>query len=487
MNAAATNIEEEEPRIRRTERNKTPLYSLSNPTHQQLSSYTKTDLQKHCDQLGLGNIWMNKDKLIEKLLIYYRSIEEAQVFLTENNEREDEREISNSAELFRRFENFMRETKDNFLVVNNSLAEKEKEIDELKTKLFFAEETIKHLQETLQKRTGSHGYQSPLPAAQDGSILLIGDSSLKEVKSSDLQENVIIRTLPEANMSLLKSWITEKLDHSPNECIIYCGTQDLLDEDQALEKVLDSLGTTIAKLKEVNDEINVKVCELVPALEKDCLNTRIDLYNSKLVKWCNENGVTFIKTQEFFKLGTGDVDTNCYESQDGENYDLLNRTGAIRLLDAISSICTDNFLCHDWKNIKSNLRNNKSKSFKVNNIRGMNRDYKVNRITEGNNKIRPQQIRYQLSRSNYPRGLNSYAHGQGRSENMNPRSRYSRIPNREGNDNNHEYFDRNKYGCYNCGEFNHRQTNCRFDHRIRCNVCYEYGHKGRLCKNNIQY
>ena len=41
-----------------------------------------------------------------------------------------------------------------------------------------------------------------------------------------------------------------------------------------------------------------------------------------------------------------------------------------------------------------------------------------------------------------------------------------------------------KVGCYNCGEFNHQQSNCRYDHKIRCNNCHRYGHKSKLC--NVQ-
>ncbi len=37
-------------------------------------------------------------------------------------------------------------------------------------------------------------------------------------------------------------------------------------------------------------------------------------------------------------------------------------------------------------------------------------------------------------------------------------------------------------GCYNCGEFNHRQSTCRFDHRLRCEDCHIQGHKRRLCE-----
>lgn len=41
-------------------------------------------------------------------------------------------------------------------------------------------------------------------------------------------------------------------------------------------------------------------------------------------------------------------------------------------------------------------------------------------------------------------------------------------------------------GCFNCGEHNHRQTNCRFDHRLRCTLFHQLGHKQRMCKNYSQ-
>ncbi|XP_068227990.1 uncharacterized protein [Palaemon carinicauda] len=194
------------------ERDKPPLSSLSNPAQQVSRGYKKSELQKHCTQLGLG--------------------------------------------------------------------EKEKEIEELKTKLYFAEETIKHLKESLQQQNRSRSRQTLASTSNEGNILLIGDSCIKEVKSSDLNNKAMIRTLPEANLDLLKSWIREKLEISLKECIIYCGTQDLLDEDVALERVLDNLGAIVAELKEKNNDIVVKVCELVPALEaRHDLNSKINQYN----------------------------------------------------------------------------------------------------------------------------------------------------------------------------------------------------------------
>ena len=43
-------------------------------------------------------------------------------------------------------------------------------------------------------------------------------------------------------------------------------------------------------------------------------------------------------------------------------------------------------------------------------------------------------------------------------------------------------FGKRKVGCYNCGEFNHVQATCRFDHKLLCGFCRRLGHKSRLCQ-----
>ncbi|KAK7085881.1 hypothetical protein SK128_018279, partial [Halocaridina rubra] len=74
------------------------------------------------------------------------------------------------------------------------------------------------------------------------------DSGLQEVKSSDLHTDVIVRTIKEANMNLLKFWITEKLAYALKHCIVCCGTEDMLD-DVTMESLLEDLGTIVAELK----------------------------------------------------------------------------------------------------------------------------------------------------------------------------------------------------------------------------------------------
>ena len=115
-------------------------------------------------------------------------------------------------------------------------------------------------------------------------------------------------------------------------------------------------------------------------------------------------------------------------------------------------------------------------------------DYMINGKIEGNNKLRQQQIRHNNSwNNNYSRSRQGYYVDQTRPDYANNRYGYSKVPNRDRNYPRSALSEGNSYGCYNCGEFNHRKANCRFDHKIRCNICYEYGHKSRLCKQNIHY
>ena len=230
---------------------------------------------------------------------------------------------------------------------------KDKEIEELKTKLFLAEERIKTLQGAVEKcMAGEHHNRN----SGDGKSLLVGDGYLKEVQSSDRSEETIVRTLPEADMDLLKSWVTEKMDFSIKSCVIYCGYQDLLKKDVDFENVFDDIGTIVAEIKRKNENVNVNICELVPSLNRE-VSSRIDDYNLKLSNWCDKNGVAFIKTNSYFKFGTGNVDESCYDIDNSSRCEEfgLSRIGAIRLLDAIANVFPEgSFTCSNWNGVKQN-------------------------------------------------------------------------------------------------------------------------------------
>ena len=221
-----------------------PLSNLENPTSETLrKNYTKGELQKFCQEIEIGGIWTTKEILIDKILSYFARKNGA----SPDGTVEDEQETTSNHEelnvnvLQEMLKKHAKDTNSRFQQVHQALAEKDKEIEELKTKLFLAEERLKTLQEHLDSRC-----ENDLEGSKK--TLLIGDSTLQEMKTSDLQEDVIIRTLPDANIRLLKSWIVEKLDCPLKECIIYCGLQDLLDENVDVDQTLDHIGTVVSEL-----------------------------------------------------------------------------------------------------------------------------------------------------------------------------------------------------------------------------------------------
>ena len=105
------------------------------------------------------------------------------------------------------------------------------------------------------------------------------------------------------------------------------------------------------------------------------------------------------------RFGTGDIDVNCYDCQDDKDYDLLSRVGAIRLLDAISSVCKDNFICHNWKKVKSDFSNSRN-SMKSNDIKKRrDSNYGLNHSMRGSIKVSSNQHKGHYSNVN-----NNFSH-----------------------------------------------------------------------------
>ncbi|KAK4315075.1 hypothetical protein Pmani_013679 [Petrolisthes manimaculis] len=72
--------------------------------------------------------------------------------------------------------------------------------------------------------------------------LLLGDSNLRRVRTSDLGDNSSVKTIHGANVDLVRKRISEQLNNkAPTECVIYCGINDILDESPH-EIILDNIG-----------------------------------------------------------------------------------------------------------------------------------------------------------------------------------------------------------------------------------------------------
>ena len=431
-----------------------------NPTREYLNNLKKIDLQKLCRQLGLQKVYQPKQRLIEMLLLAYR---------TQESTNEDENDNQHATGIINRILKEMEEIKEN-------LAAKDSEINELNLMLKSANVTINRLNDrisTLEERTQHQSASDIIPTpAKNESVLLIGDSNLNEIRLADLGENCKVKTIKDTTIDLTGCWIREKLDLVPSKCIIYCGTNDLKDTEN-YSSVLDDLGSLITELKHKNEDVDIYICELAPHMNTD-IDDRINLYNEKLMEWCSVNGVMFIKTNLSFRLGTGDIDELCYDYEENILDVNLNRYGVLRLLEVINKQC-------EYMKLNENFKINKRqrKTSDHYNNRQYNRD-SYGHFSKGRS-LELGQFRHE-HRSQY---LESSTNNERPTDHRQTfRDLPRRVPynrNTYYNAENHYEENRNRNGCFNCGEYNHRRSNCRYDHQIRCNNCYEYGHKSRMC------
>ena len=171
---------------------------------------------------------------------------------------------------------------------------------------------------------------------------------------SDLGENCSVKTINGANIDLLRSWITEHLSKTPTECILYCGIKDILDELPHVN-IYDKLGALVSDLKEKNSNMKAYICQVIPISESQETKKKIETYNEHLLEWGESNGITILKTTQNFRFSTGEYDDMCFDDDNGCS--ILNRLGVVRLLDTISTQCSEFKLCKNWNKAKKSHMN----------------------------------------------------------------------------------------------------------------------------------
>ena len=288
--------------------------SLSNPTHEYLNEhFKKTELQKICMAMGITKVWTNKNELISKILEKHRSSVCASSAASAN---EDHGDLSNQQppdDLSSEVSN-----------IKEELRTKTKQIEELNELLKAANVTINKLsdritamEEKMEHQDFQNQGESERNQEEENQTLLLGDTNLLHVKASDLGRRCFVRTIKGGNCDLISSWVAEKLNWKPSNCVLVCGTHDLLEGDTP-GNILDSLGSLIAQLKQVNENMVIYICQIGPTLRTNEFEETIVYFNEQLEEWCTKNGVILVKTFLTFKLGTGEVDEICYE-EGGEN------------------------------------------------------------------------------------------------------------------------------------------------------------------------
>ena len=329
----------------------------------------------------------------------------------------------------------------------------------------------------------------------------------------------------------------------PSNCILYCGLQDILNKSTSSD-IFDRLGSLITELKKVNENMNIHICELAPIPSVLDFDEHINNFNNQLATWSADNGVSTIKTNLQYRLGTGDVDHMCFNpSETNEcSRNFLKRHGIIRLLSIISKQCPSLELNENWENIMSQRLPIPSHSGTLITQTSKNppkqMDYRA-RILSENQRSYPRERRiprphYQRFNSQdsqdearFSRRDNSFTHqnhfsnsrGEGQGYNHNNtwrRNQYAerhQYPSSQGPpgatwhpDQQEDYIwqqdGQSRYHphprnaklpqnhsrrspCHNCGEVNHDLRECRYSYRVQCRRCKRYGHKEQLCRSDI--
>ena len=290
------------------------------------------------------------------------------------------------------------------------------------------------------------------------------------MKASDLGKNCYVRTIKGGNCNLIRSWIAERLNWSPSNCILVCGTQDIL-EGMTPCNILDDLGSLTAQLKQINEDMIISVCQLGPTLKTDELEETIVYFNEQLEEWCKENGVILIKNFLAFKLGTDEVDEICYDIEEENSGVFLSRLGVIRLLTTIAKSCHQFCLRENWNENRLLSKRDHTKGV-FQRDRYEKSEAQRNFMVERNIEMRRSSYNHRKSQEQWHYSNQDRSHMRRNIFHSN-NDAIETVRNVFNNE--------NGKGCFNCGELNHRANTCRFDHRLRCGNCDRLGHKRRLC------
>ena len=381
-------------------------------------------------------------------------------------------------------------------------------VDQLQQKVHDLENQIANKQNSNQLQETTN-----ISTNDSQSILLLGDESLTQTKVSDVNKSVTIRTIKGANVDLLRCWVAEKLTWNPTKCIIYCGLHDI--DNTSPDKILDDFDSLISELKEKNYGMCIHICQIVPTLLSEDTQAKIGDFNEHLRIWSESNCIPIIKTDSNFRLGTGEVDDMCYDMESDTPGSTLNRLGIIRLLSTITKQCPASNICKNIDNIKKQTLMTPPSQGPSTNQHQRNTSFSSTNINSYNHKDKPSTRRgfannqtpntwVEVTKRNTAHTPTSYSPTMPRERrvmhrntqhshyNIPTHNRFDRL--QETYDDSHNINNYNypthrhngnyskKVGCYNCGEFNHIRSSCRFDHKLQCGICQSLGHKSRLCR-----
>ena len=243
-------------------------------------------LQKHCRDIGITKVYVTKEKLVELIMEKHRSARSSTV--ESGNQDDKNSEVTNSE-----IKNIITELRERMNIRDTEIEEMGEllkaanvTINKLNDRISSLEDQVKLLRENSGHGTTTTGETQGLSTLSQSTVprgtLLLGDSNLTAVRTSDLATGCSIRTIRGANTDLINCWVSEKLQWAPKNVVLYCGLQDIMD-DMAIVDIFDKLGSLITSLKQVNDSMQIYICELAPAIKAEKYDDPINNFNIHLI------------------------------------------------------------------------------------------------------------------------------------------------------------------------------------------------------------
>ena len=169
---------------------------------------------------------------------------------------------------------------------------------------------------------------SVTPQPNEKCTLLLGDESFTVIQTSELKPTCKVRTLKGAEIEHIKSWVQNKLQFTPSNCIIYAGTLDICNSTP--EVVIDKFGTLVSELKNINENMKICVCPLANTYVDHKKRDKIASFNAYIAQWSRDNGLFSIKLPT--NLTGKEINGLTYQDRSG----YLNKNGVVQLLTALA-------------------------------------------------------------------------------------------------------------------------------------------------------
>ena len=175
--------------------------------------------------------------------------------------------------------------------------------------------------------------ESILTIVKEGeSVEIIGDSILNNINARGISKkgNVKVLSHSGATSKDLKSHIIPTINRKPNVLIIHIGTNDLVNQEDAVA----NLETIVNRVKRKSAHTNIVISSLLIRKDKLGIDKEVLSLNDKIEMFCNDNLVKYLSNNNINEscLGRGKLHPNQKgKAMLAKNFYQLHRKNGIKL------------------------------------------------------------------------------------------------------------------------------------------------------------